>query len=154
MEGDDLEYMSAQMKELDKQIFKLKDSNNYLIIEGEESGLTKDEIEEICKENEGAIETKLEEIKKYAKRFKPDDERLPLIIPYAFNMLPETMRAGRVIDPNKVIEEIERREQIARDLAAQLQRRAQIAEYELQQQQNDEEEKSGHEESNLPPLSE
>ena len=55
MEGDDLEYMTIQMRELDKQVFKLKDSNLYLELEGLQSGLDMAEIDEIVQENEDVI---------------------------------------------------------------------------------------------------
>ena len=143
MEGDDIEYMSTQMKELDKQVFKLQDSNKYLQKEGKESGLEEEEIEEICNENEEAIVKKLEEIKRFAKRFKPDDERLPLIIPFCFNMLPEEMRNGKIIDIGKVLKEIEKREKIARELAAIMNRKLQMEEYTREQESLEEEKQTG-----------
>ena len=62
MEGDDVEYMAMQLKELDKQVFKLRDSNIYLQMEGIESGMDISEIEEIVDENNTVIKTKMGQI--------------------------------------------------------------------------------------------
>ena len=62
MEGDDVEYMAIQLKELDKQVFKLRDTNIYLQLEGIESGLDIAEIDEIVNENNDVVKDKMNQI--------------------------------------------------------------------------------------------
>ena len=62
----------------------------------------------------------MEEIKEFSKKFKPNDESLPFIIPFTFNDLPSALRNGRTVDPNKALKEADRRQEVIRKLRAQL----------------------------------
>ena len=123
MEGDDVEFLAAELRVLDQTIFRLRDSNLYLRLEGLKSGMEESEVEEVCKENEDVIDAKMLKIKDYVKRFKPDDKDLPLIIPFTFNDLPSHMRADRIIDPNEAIKEAQKKEVILKNLREELAKR-------------------------------
>ena len=78
--------MKSELRELDHQIFKLTETNNAI---RSSDTFEKNEVDEICKENEEAIQIKKDRIWDFVKRFGSRHPDLPSTIPFTYNQIEE-----------------------------------------------------------------